>query len=35
MPYQFATKQEAEDYAVSMTVWTGGAYRIHKVRAVA
>lgn len=35
IPYQFATKQEAEDYAVSMTAWTGGAYRIHRVRAVA
>ena len=31
MPYEFATRQEAEDYAVSMTVWSGGAYRIMKV----
>lgn len=35
MPYQFITKEEAEAYAVSMTAWTGGAYRIHRVRAVA
>ena len=32
MPYEFATKQDAEDYAVSMTVWAGGAYRIHRVK---
>lgn len=32
MPYEFATKQEAESYAVSMTAWTGGAYRIHRMR---
>ena len=32
MPYEFATKQDAEDYAVSMTAWTGGAYRIHRVK---
>ena len=32
MPYEFATKQEAESYAVTMTVWSGGAYRIHRMR---
>ena len=32
MPYEFATKQEAQDYAVTMTAWQGGAYRIHRVR---
>ena len=31
MPYEFATKQEAEDYAVTMTAWSGGQYRIMKV----
>lgn len=35
MPYKFATKSEAEAYAVSMTAWNGGAYRIHRVRAAA
>jgi hypothetical protein len=36
MPYEFASKQEAQDYAVTMTAWTGGAYRIHRMkRAVA
>jgi len=29
MPYDFATKAEA--YAVSMTAWQGGAYRIHRI----
>jgi hypothetical protein len=33
MPYEFATKQEAEDYAVTMTVCSGGQYRIHRVKA--
>ena len=33
MPYAFTSKQEAEDYAVTMTAWTGGAYRIHRVKA--
>lgn len=33
MPYEFATKKEAELYAVNMTVWNGGAYRIHRVKA--
>jgi len=32
MPHEFATKQEAEDYAVTMTVWQGGQYRISRVR---
>ena len=32
MPYEFITKQEAEDYAVIMTAWTGGQYRIHRVK---
>jgi hypothetical protein len=32
MPYEFITKQEAEDYAVTMTAWTGGQYRIHRVK---
>jgi hypothetical protein len=31
MPYDFATKAEAEAYAVSMTAWQGGAYRIHRI----
>lgn len=31
MPYEFLTKQEAEDYAITMTVWTGGQYRIHRL----
>lgn len=31
-PYEFATKQKAEDYAITMTVWSGGAYRISRVR---
>lgn len=31
MPYEFATKQEAEDFAVTWTIWTGGQYRIHRV----
>jgi hypothetical protein len=35
MPYEFATKQEAENYAVTMTVWTGGQYRIHRLRKTA
>lgn len=35
MPYEFATKQEAQEYAVTMTAWTGGAYRIHRVRRAA
>ena len=33
MPYDFITKAEAEDYAISMTAWQGGAYRIHRVKA--
>ena len=32
MPYEFNSKQEAEDYAVTMTVWQGGQYRISRVR---
>lgn len=32
MPYEFVNKQEAEDYAVTMTVWSGGKYRIHRVK---
>jgi len=32
MPYEFVTKQEAEDYAVTMTAWAGGQYRIHRLR---
>lgn len=36
LPEEFATKQEAENYAYLMTVWSGGAYRIHRMkRAVA
>ena len=35
MPYEFATKQEAEDYAVNMTIWNGGAYRIHRMKKTA
>lgn len=35
MPYEFATKAEAEAYAVTMTAWSGGAYRIHRLRASA
>lgn len=31
MPYDFTTKEEAEAYAVSMTAWVGGAYRIHRL----
>ena len=31
MPYEFLTRQDAEDYAVTMTAWNGGAYRIMKV----
>ena len=33
MPYTFATKAEAETYAITATVWVGGAYRIHRVKA--
>ena len=32
MPYEFATKQSAEDYAISMTAWSGGAYRIYRMK---
>lgn len=31
MPYDFATLKDAEDYAITMTIWNGGKYRIHKV----
>lgn len=27
----FATKQEAEDYAITMTAWSGGKYRIQAI----
>ena len=33
MPYAFRTMQEAKDYAITMTIWNGGAYRIHRVKA--
>jgi hypothetical protein len=33
MPYDFATKAEAETYAITATAWVGGAYRIHRVKA--
>lgn len=28
----FSTLAEAKDYAVTMTVWNGGAYRIHRIK---
>jgi len=27
--YQFATKSEAEAYAITATAWSGGAYRLY------
>jgi hypothetical protein len=33
MPYDFATKEDAETYAITATAWVGGAYRIHRVKA--
>jgi hypothetical protein len=27
-PYTFNTRQEAEDYAITMTAWQGGSYRL-------
>lgn len=33
MPYAFASKSEAEAYAITATAWIGGAYRIHRVKA--
>ena len=33
MPYAFASKSEAEAYAITATAWVGGAYRIHRVKA--
>jgi hypothetical protein len=29
--YQFATKAEAETYAITATVWVGGKYRIQEI----
>lgn len=29
--YYFATKEEAEAYAITATVWVGGKYRITEV----
>jgi len=29
--YQFASKSEAEDYAVTSTAWAGGQYRIQAI----
>jgi len=29
--YQFASKSEAEDYAVTSTAWAGGQYRIQEI----
>lgn len=29
LPYEFATKQDAEDYAIGILSWQGTKYRIH------
>jgi hypothetical protein len=29
LPYEFATKQEAENYAMCFLSWSGTKYRIH------
>lgn len=34
-PYEFPTKEEAETYAINMTAWNGGAYRIHRMKRAA
>ena len=31
-PYEFPTMAAAKDYALTMTAWSGGAYRIHTTR---